>query len=37
VELDAFLTPDEIIASGKLKDLRRRARSECGKYSIFFD
>jgi hypothetical protein len=28
VELDPFLTPDEIIASGKLRDLRRRARSE---------
>lgn len=27
VEFDPFMTPDEIIASGKLKQLRAKARS----------
>jgi hypothetical protein len=30
IELDPYMTPDEIIATGKLKSLRNRARSWLG-------
>jgi hypothetical protein len=28
IELDPYMTPDEIVATGKLKQLRNRARGE---------